>query len=86
MTLQDNIKYDDIVFGDKCGCYSCRKIFSPDQIEVTTYEETLDSEIAVCPFCDEATVVGDLNHDLDNKSLDDLSKSELGSSYYRSIN
>lgn len=86
MKIQDNVKYDDIIFGDKCGCYSCKRIFSTSQIKLTVYDDAVETEIAVCPYCDETTVVGDLNNALDNQTLMDISKDAFGSSYYRHLN
>lgn len=85
MKLEDNVKYDDIIFGEKCGCYNCKKIFSPDQITTSTFDDGLEAEVAVCPYCDEATVVGDLDGELTPKNLDALHDKENSSDYYKKI-
>mgnify|MGYP000073673351 CR=1 FL=1 len=84
MKLEDNIKYDDIIFADKCGCINCRRIFSPDKIITSLFDDALNTDIAVCPFCDEATVVGDLNGLLNDDSLKALYKNN--SDYYKKTN
>lgn len=83
MKLEDNIKYDDIIFADKCGCINCRRIFSPDKIITSLFDDALNTDIAVCPFCDEATVVGDLDGRLNHEYLNDLNQNN--SDYYKKI-
>lgn len=44
-----------IMKSDKCGCFYCMKIFSPEKIE----EWVDDDDTAICPFCDIDSVIGD---------------------------
>lgn len=45
----------DILQKDKrCGCFSCLKIFSPDEIQAYTENETL-----ICPHCGMPTILGE---------------------------
>lgn len=85
MRLEDNMKYDDIVFGEKCGCYSCKKIFSPDKITTSLFDDALEADVAVCPYCEEATVVGDLNGELNEDNLKALHDKENNDGYYKKI-
>jgi hypothetical protein len=83
MSLKNNIKYDDLIFIDKCGCHNCRKIFSPDKITTCVFDDAFNTDIAVCPFCDCATVVGDINGTLNDQSLKNLH--DNNSNYYQKI-
>jgi hypothetical protein len=65
-------KADDIMFLNTCGCYSCLKIFSPSFITETTLDDATNEEIAVCPFCNKATVVSNHSDSIDDKTLKDI--------------
>lgn len=68
-------KYDDLSFLEKCGCYSCRKIFSTNLINETTSDDLYD-EVAICPFCDNATVIGDSDQIISENKLNEVKKTE----------
>ena len=40
---------------DKCGCFSCLRIFSPTEI----VNWTDDDKTAICPFCSVDAIIGD---------------------------
>lgn len=68
-------KYDQLSFLDKCGCYNCRKIFSTSLITETTNDD-VDVEVAICPFCDQPTVIADTENNITEVTLDEIKKTE----------
>ncbi len=43
-----------------CGCFYCRKIFAPSEIEAWTDEDgPLQEHTALCPYCGIDSVLGD---------------------------
>ena len=40
---------------EKCGCFSCKKMFTPGEIK--EYAEDPKGPTAVCPYCGELTVL-----------------------------
>lgn len=45
---------EEMLSSEKCGCYKCLKVFSPDKID----EWWDDDQTAVCPYCGIDSVVG----------------------------
>lgn len=49
-----NLETDNI-----CGCFYCRKIFSPDKIKEYIYADNEANGTAVCPYCGIDSVIGE---------------------------
>lgn len=79
----NNIKYtyNAITFSEKCGCYSCKKIFSPNLITETTHDDTYDDEVGICPFCKNPTVVSSSHGDITDDTIQKLYDEEYNKTY-----
>lgn len=72
--IRDNKK--EIEQSGKCGCFTCLTIFYPYEIEKWIPDE---SGSAVCPYCHEDTVIGDVfGHPITKEFLE-----EMGDFYFR---
>ena len=47
---------DELVKDKICGCFSCLKIFSPDEIEMWLNDS---KGTAICPYCGIDSVIGE---------------------------
>lgn len=54
---------------DKCGCFCCCEVFSPDEIE-EWIETDRDDWIAICPYCGIDSLIGEtVDYPLSNRTL-----------------
>jgi len=58
---------------DRCGCFHCGEMFSPEDIVDWVVEDDGHEDSAVCPFCGvDAVVVGTATYPLDPRALERL--------------
>ena len=51
---------DELLKSEKCGCFYCKKIFTPSEIKEWVDEnEKGIGNTALCPFCGIDSVIGD---------------------------
>ena len=49
----------ELMQSDKCGCFYCLKIFTPDELNEDDWIEDGGGRTAECPFCGTDSVIGD---------------------------
>ena len=59
----------DLLCIDKCGCFYCKALFSPE--EINTYIQVNDNLFltAICPYCNNSTVIPQHEDYVLNKQL-----------------
>jgi len=58
-----------------CGCYSCGKIFTSDEVKNFIYEFTSPHKTALCPYCGiDAVLPQSDEYDLTQELLDNLNE------------
>ena len=51
----------ELEMAKSCGCFYCEQIFDPQEIEEWIYESRIDYlGTAICPYCGNDTVIGEL--------------------------
>ena len=51
----------ELEMAKSCGCFYCERIFDPQEIEEWIYESRIDYlGTAICPYCGNDTVIGEL--------------------------
>ena len=73
----------EILASKECGCFYCKRVFTPDAIEDWTDEdEPAERQTALCPHCGIDSVIGDQSgFELTEEFLREMNRSwfELGS-------
>ena len=65
--------YDEISKSTMCGCFSCKKIFTPN--EVKNWIKDKNGKTAMCPYCMIDSVIGNQSgYSINSTFLNEINK------------